>query len=92
MLDTLNGPDAIFQGLKRFGQDESLCYTSSPDKRWSADGVEEEVPMDEIFLVFVKPENGLIVFDWEFRRGAPGKLGHPLGWDTDFNECLWKKG
>jgi hypothetical protein len=32
-----------------------------------------------------------VVLDWEHRKTHPDDVGHPLGWEEDFGERLWRK-
>ena len=85
-------PDAIFQGLKRTGQEDGLAYsvrpTHDPD-----DEVPNPIPprFGYVFLAFARSGiGGYVVFDWEWREEAD-LPGHPVGWETDFERRTWFK-
>jgi hypothetical protein len=96
LYEAVQKPDAIFLGLQRTNQADSLCYsvqlTHDPDdegKSW-AGGIPPKVGF--VFLAFVTlGQMGYLVFDWEWREEDPDEPGHPVGWLDDFKERIWPK-
>ncbi len=87
-------PDAIFEGLRRPNQADSLCYSVRPtfdpddDDPDAADG---HLPRyGQAFLVFVtRGPVGCVVFDWEWRTEDGESPGLPEGHGDDFARLLW---
>jgi hypothetical protein len=44
-----------------------------------------------LFVVFVRPDWGLLVFDWDWRNEDEARDGFPEGWRDDFTRVLWQK-
>ncbi len=91
--ESIEAPDAIFQGLNRPKQHEALAYSV----RLTHDPAEETlvaVPprFGYVFLAFVRPgQGGYIVFDWEWRVEAAEEPGHPEDWSVDFARRTWHR-
>ena len=86
-------PDAIFRGLRRPNQVDSLCYsvflTHDPDDEASEFGSAAAPVFGYVFLAFAYlAPMGYLVFDWEWRPTAD-EPGHPENWPTDFAERVW---
>jgi hypothetical protein len=91
--ETLRDPDVIFQGLKRPGYNDGYCYAKVPSCWWfEADSgpIEAPPPPDMVFLVFVRPIWGLVVFDWEWRPEDSSDPYHPEQWKAYFEKKLWE--
>lgn len=92
--EAVREPDAIFSGLRRPNQDESLCYsvqiTRDPD---DSDGFSASAPRyGFVFLAFVRvAQMGYVIFDWEWRREDDETPGHPANWEKDFKERVWHR-
>ncbi|MBW3539310.1 MAG: hypothetical protein KY476_03500 [Planctomycetes bacterium] len=83
-------PTVVFHGLQRDGfRDNCYCYTSDVPHRYNDFGVLEPMPPDRLFLIFVRRERGMIVFDWEFREADEHRLGFPRDYASDFGEPVW---
>jgi hypothetical protein len=87
-------PDAIFKGLKRANQQESLCYSIRPERDPDDEKNESEAfalpRYGVVFLAFVEvAQMGYMVFDWEWRDEDPDQPGYPLGWKNDFAEKVY---
>jgi hypothetical protein len=92
LLEAVAEPDAIFTGLRRPNQDESLCYAVRPtrDPDDSDDGCALAPFYGFAFLAFVRVANmGHVIFDWELREEDPDNPGHPLNWRRDFEGRAW---
>lgn len=88
--EVVGAPDAIFEGLRRPNQSDSLCYSARP----TFDPDEEEsltLPRYGYALVaFVRRgTGGYVVFDWEWREEAADAPGHPVNWQADFVRRTW---
>jgi hypothetical protein len=93
IMESIGEPDAIFQGLKRPGQGESLAYsvrlTRDPD-----DDPAQAIPprFGFVFVTFARPGlGGFVVFDWEWREEDGDAPGHPIRWQSDFERRTWLK-
>jgi hypothetical protein len=90
---SIGEPDAIFQGLKRPGQEEGLAYsvrlTHDPDD----DAAQHTPPrFGYVFITFARHGiGGFVVFDWEWREEDTDAPGHPTGWQSDFERRTWLK-
>lgn len=91
LTQAICSPVAVFEGLSRLGFDEGYCYVAKPPRRWSNNGAQEDSPEDEVFLVFVKKEYGLVVFDWQWRKVDPSDTDLPKNHGNDFRRWLWKR-
>lgn len=91
--EAVREPDAVFQGLKRAGQEESFAYAVRP----SHDPDDENATFIPPHLGFVLVAfartgvGGYVVFDWEWREEDPDNPGHPLGWEADFERATWRR-
>jgi hypothetical protein len=91
--EAINAPDAIFQGLKRPGHEESFAYSVRP----THDPNEEEpdpIPprFGYAFVVFARTGvGGYVVFDWEWREEDADLPGHPVSWQSDFERRTWQQ-
>ena len=91
--ETVQQPDAIFEGLKRPGHEKSLCYSVRPAR--DPENEEENQPLPRYgfaFLAFARSgAGGFVVFDWEWREEDGDAPGHPVGWATDFERRTWHR-
>jgi hypothetical protein len=91
--EAVQKPDAIFEGLGRYGQRESLCYSVRPTA--DPDDEEEAATLPrygQVFVVFVSPgQGGDVVFAWEWREEDPDLPGHSLHWQNDFARRTWQR-
>jgi hypothetical protein len=89
--ETVESPDAIFEGLRRDNHEESLCYSVRPTR--DPDNEDGSLPprFGFVFVIFVVRRFGLVVFDWEWRTEDFNHPGHPENWTTDFTRRLWLK-
>jgi hypothetical protein len=85
--DALKMPVAIFKGLKRVGEEESLCFVSNPTARFSNTGTEIPVPPGFVFLVFVNDNR--LVTNWRFELASRNNPQYPEQFDDRFNVQLW---
>lgn len=83
---TIESPLVVFEDLRREEYRDGLCYVAK-----TADG-DKTGPAAKgyLFLVFVKKEFGLVVFEWDWRRES-GCSGFPENWRTDFGRVAWPK-
>jgi len=82
----IENPLVIFEDLKREEYRDGLCYAAKP-----SDGdLASPVTKGYLFLVFVRKEFGLVVFEWDWRRES-GQSGFPENWRTDFGRIAWQK-
>lgn len=92
IAEAVQEPDAIFEGLLRPRQENSLCYsvrvTHDPNEPES-----QALPRyGYVFLVFARlGVGGFVVFDWEWREEDADHPGHPTGWPDDFERRSWLK-
>jgi hypothetical protein len=89
-------PDAIFVGLRRANQAESLCYSVSPtrDPDDDADDFGPAPPpvFGRVFVAFASLcDMGYVVWDWEWREQGDAEPGHPENWQTDFEGRVWHR-
>lgn len=96
--ECVTDPDAIFRGLRRPNQSDSLCYSVFPEHDPDdANDSESYAPARPpvfgfVFLAFVTQTGmGYLVFDWEWRESSPNDPGHPLHWETDFAGRAWHR-
>lgn len=86
-------PDAIFEGLKRPGQEKSLCYSVRPTHDPDDETETQTLPRyGYVFLVFARScVGGYEAFDWEWREEDSESPGLPIGHETDFERYTWLK-
>ena len=86
--DVLEHPAAVFEGLERPGQEESLCYAGVPSKRYVRDkSIEVPFPPGKTFLVFMTCN--LKVTKWGWADEDPESPGYPMEHQTRFGRRLW---
>ena len=90
--EAVPSPDAIFEGLRRHDQRDSLCYTVRP----THDPAGEDSPTlpryGFVFVLFVRAGvGGFVVFDWEWREEDQDCPGHPANWINDFSRRTWHR-
>ena len=96
VVEAVTDPDAIFVGLGRPNQADSLCYCVRPTRRPDAapgDPPDDVPPVfGQVFLAFAAVgQMGYLVFDWEWRVECPDEAGHPAGWGDDFERRVWHR-
>jgi hypothetical protein len=84
--EIMASPAAIFEGLKREGYEEGLCYTGSPASDWT---VPDREPVPRVGMVFAIYISGRVILDWDWRKEDDELDGHPEGWRGDFTRKLW---
>jgi hypothetical protein len=94
--EAVTDPDAIFEGLRRPNQADSVCYSVQPTRDPDADedpyGIGTPPVFGQVFLAFVTlGQMGYVVFDWEWRPGSPDEPGYPENWRTDFVRRVWHR-
>lgn len=91
--EAIKDPDAIFQGLKRPGYEESHAYSVRPTHDPDVEELNPVPPrLGFVFLVYVRTAvGGYVVFDWEWRPEDAENPGHPVGGMTDFARRTWHK-
>lgn len=93
--EAIRDPDAIFRGLRRPNQTDSLCHsvfpTHDPDEPDEfGNGLAPRYGF--VFLAFSYLAGmGYVVFDWEWREVDPDEVGHPANWKHDFAGRAWKR-
>lgn len=94
--EAIADPDAIFEGLRRPNQTDSLCYSVRPSRDPDEDddpfGVGAPPAFGKVFLAFAGlGPMGYLVFDWEWRPESPDDPGHPENWNHDFARRVWHR-
>ena len=91
ILEAIAKPDAIFAGLLRPGQENSLCYSVRPTHDPDEEANEGLPRYGFVFVVFARSGvGGSVVFDWEWREEDAETPGHPIGWEDDFARRTWQ--
>jgi len=90
VYECVSQPDAIFEGLKRGRQEDSLCYSVRPTHDPMDPDAETLPRYSFAFLTFVRPGvGGYVVFDRGWREEDSNLPGQPLNWQTDFTRRTW---
>ena len=91
--EAINDPDAIFQGLKRPGHDESFAYCVRPTHDPAVEATDPIPPrFGFVFIVYARSGiGGYVVFDWEWREEDADNPGHAVHWESDFERRTWRK-
>jgi len=84
--DVLKNPMAVFEGLRRDGQEKGLCYIGRP--RRYGDGVEYPPHPNMVFIVCVTEEN--TIFEWGWEREDTARTGLPVNSKQRFGKIKWK--
>jgi len=79
-------PLVVFEDLRREEYTDGFCYVAKP----TGGDLTSPTAKGYLFLVFVKKEYGLVVFEWDWRRES-GQSGFPENWRTDFGRVAWQK-
>ncbi len=82
----LESPLIVFENLKREEFEDGLAYVGKP----CDDGLANPATMGYLFLVFVRKEFGLVVFEWDWRQES-SQPGYPENWGVDFGRVAWQK-
>jgi hypothetical protein len=89
--ETVNEPDAIFEGLNRPGMEEAVAYSVRPMR--DPDEEEQAGPprYGQAFVAYARScTGGYVIFDWEWRAEGADP-GHPEGWEADFTRRKWMR-
>ncbi len=90
VYECISRPDAIFEGLKRDNQADSLCYAVRPTHDPEEPAAETLPRYGVVFITFVRRGAvGYVVFDWAWREEDPNAPGQPLNWESDFTRRTW---
>lgn len=84
--EIMAAPAAIFEGLKREGFDEGLCYTGVPERDWAAPNPDPAPRVGMVFAIYI---SGRVILDWDWRKEDDDLDGHPEGWREDFTRKKW---
>ena len=88
VLETLQRPKVIFEGLERESFQASFCYVSKPDRRYSNDGECWPPVPGRVFLVYVRDD--LRVLDWEWHPAAVHDPDIPDDTENRFGREKWR--
>jgi hypothetical protein len=84
----IESPAAVFQGLKREGQEEVLVYVGVPSDRFIRNhNIRIPCPPGRTFLVFVTLD--LKVVKWRWEEADSERPGFPTDYETRFGRRLW---
>src|SRR5262245_14557072 len=90
--EAVKDPDAIFEGLRRPNQQQSLCYAVRPIYDPDDEDSQTLPRFGQVFLAFaLLGVGGYVVFDWEWREEDPNFPSHPLNWQNDFVRPTWQR-
>lgn len=80
IVEAIQSPSAIFEGLERDGfHNGTLCYSAPIG--WQT---------DQVLLAFAKVEaDQIFILNWTTRVYDKNHPGHPLSWKKDFRNRLW---
>jgi hypothetical protein len=81
-------PTAIFEGLKREGAEQGICYCGKPKRRYTNGYVEIPVPAEMVFAVYVTGDG--IIFQWRFELADTLDPDLPENWKARFDKPKWK--
>jgi hypothetical protein len=93
LSDILAYPASIFRGLKRPDlASDGFCYCGKPPRRYL--GGEKPVlpPPGMVFAVYVFDsfrDHTFVPVDWDWWPEDMKNPGHPLNWETDYEERVW---
>jgi hypothetical protein len=87
----LQGPTAIFEGLRRDeGEDPKgvgwRSYCGIPAHSYRTDGTEAPPSRNQVYLVFVNDEG--VAYNWRWEKAAPDDPALPLNYQTRFRKRL----
>ena len=81
ILEVMMNPGHIYQGLKRQGYEDGLCYAGRPKMFNGA--VYDSPPEGYVFVVCVKD---WVIFEWGWEQSHPSVLDAPIGSETRFDK------
>lgn len=87
----LEGPTAIFEGLRRDEDEDRLgtgwrCYCGQPECSYRADGSTAPPYTGQVYLVFVNDEH--VAYNWRWEKADPDNSKLPIGHETRFKRLL----
>lgn len=81
-------PAAVFEDLKRPGQEKSLCYCGMPDEKFRNDThLSLPPPPGKTFVVFCTSDFKILKWGWEDED--EDMSGYPSGHQARFGRKLW---
>jgi hypothetical protein len=87
--EVLNAPLAVFEGLQREGQGQSLCYSGRPQQH--RQGAVMPGRPGYVFLVFVTAKR--LVYEWRWEKASVGNPDLPADYDSGrFSKLRWAYG
>jgi hypothetical protein len=87
----LQGPTAIFEGLRR-DEDEDRwgygwrCYCGVPEQSFRRDGTPAPPYPGQVYLVFVNDEK--VAYNWRWEKADPDNPRLPIDHETRFKQRL----
>jgi hypothetical protein len=90
LLDVLEHPAVIFEGLCRSPFEKGFCYSCVPPYRWLDDQEKMPLPPRKVFLAYVvRLEDNNFVLDWNWRQADRLKPSYPKNWEKDYTREIW---
>jgi hypothetical protein len=86
--EVLPSPAAVFEGLKREGFEDCLCYSGVPERDWSGPEPDHVPRVGMVFVIYIASR---MIIDWDWRKEDDERAGHPEDWQQDFTRRLWPK-
>jgi hypothetical protein len=86
VAEVLKGPEFIFEGLQRDGQENAYCYIGKPQQHGS--GWQGPTERNMVFLVCVTER--FTIFEWGWEREDENNPGLPFDTKRRFKKVKWK--
>jgi len=84
--EVLSSPTYIYQGLKRTGYEDALCYVGRPARH--GDGWSGPAIPGFVFVVFVTKRQ--VVFEWRWEKADTDDESKPEAVTARFTTLKWK--
>ena len=82
---TIREPAMVFQGLRRDGKRDALCFVGKPKRfgqDWTAPG-----PPGMVFLIFLTADR--VIYEWRWEKEDSSDPGYPGDYKRRFEKRIW---
>jgi hypothetical protein len=87
VAEVMEKPRRIYQGLKRDGKKDALCYVGRP--RRHGEDWEAPAPADMVFVVFITATH--VIFEWRWEKADNVNESLPDNHAIRFEREIWKQ-
>jgi len=86
--EVVKQPTIVLKGWNREGFEDALIYVGRPTKDFRSPSIETPPPKNQVFLVFVTPDNH-VVSDWRWEMSDENDPNLPQDMQNRCEKVLW---